>query len=161
MPHAAPIEPAFSAREESARTDSQEPSHAPSYEPASPVHEQNTLAAADHAPVRESTWEDHTTRVEPQHPVAASAPEVAAPMVAADPIVMPQHSHTAPTISAAEPASPLPPVLSLDEAGLVMIETRSDAASQPAAEPTPQLGRSRRVHAPIADEPLVQVETQK
>jgi ribonuclease E len=163
MPHATvPSEPAFSAREEPSHTSPPAPSHAPSYESASMAHEQDTFAAVDHAPARESAWEDKAVHDEPQQPVAATLPEIAASMVTADPIVMPQQTHTAPATPPAEPVSTLPPVLSLDEAGLVMIETRSDQASQqPATEPTPPLGRSRRVHASTPDEPLVQVETQK
>jgi hypothetical protein len=62
----------------------------------------------------------------------------------------------------AAPAPAMPPVLSLDAAGLVMIETRAEMALQVhAEEPKENLGRSRRLRAAVAEEPLVQVETQK
>lgn len=101
-------------------------------------------------------------------PPAVSAPamstaeaEPAAPAYTPDPIILtpappePVHRQVAPAVV-------LPPVLSLDAAGLEMVETRAEKLQQSAVvEQAPALGRSRRVHAPIPEEPLEQVETQK
>jgi ribonuclease E len=111
--------------------------------------------------------EPHVEAAPAAEPMHEDVAEAMAPVVSPDPIVLPpvqaEPARLAQTPVIQPPAQPsLPPVLSLDAAGLVMIETRPELA-QPAdqVEAPPALGRSRRTHAPIPEEPLVQVETQK
>ncbi len=150
------------------------PSHPHYVDHQDHVHDQQPAAASfTHEPQPMMEHAAPVASYQHAEPAPQAHAEVAAPMHTPDPIVLPQ--------VAAEPAKPapapvqvaapmaqvahvaqVPPVLSLDAAGLVMIETRSDFV-QPAAviDPVPQLGRSRRQHAALPDEPLVQVETGK
>ncbi|KAB2967612.1 Rne/Rng family ribonuclease [Zoogloea sp.] len=89
-------------------------------------------------------------------PVEAS---VAAPSEAAPASIEP-----APTAAAPAPVAPSAPIdlsASLEGSGLVLIETRRSTAQDAiaAAAPAQPLGRRRRSAPVIADEPLVQVET--
>jgi hypothetical protein len=89
--------------------------------------------------------------------VAIEAAPVA-PLQTEQPIVVVQ-----PALLAIKEPKPGPdPAMSLDAAGLVMIETRSDRLhADLTPEPAPSLGRARRFRAAPPQEPLVQVETQK
>jgi ribonuclease E len=103
---------------------------------------------------------------------AAPAPETAEPAREAkpgpapavynhEPVVLAQvsaESHARP----AAPAPTLPPLLSLDAAGLELVETRAGTVQYSAVEePAQNLGRTRRARPPVVEESLEQVETQK
>jgi ribonuclease E len=100
-------------------------------------------------------------RPETAEPTQEARPDPAPPVHTPEPIVLaqaPAELHARPAATA--PA--LPPLLSLDAAGLELVETRSGTVQYSAAEePAPSLGRTRRTRPPVVEEALEQVETQK
>jgi ribonuclease E len=87
-------------------------------------------------------------------PVVAEAPQpVAAPEIAPipDPIIVPQ----------APPPAPVDLDASLQQAGLVLIETNSATPRPVVAEEAPKLGRKPRAAQVVAAEPLQMVETRR
>ncbi|MDR2209325.1 MAG: Rne/Rng family ribonuclease [Azoarcus sp.] len=94
---------------------------------------------------------------------AIEAPTAIAPAVVVPAVVAPEtvkEVKTAPEKKSAPVTSDL--FGSLEETGLVMIETSSEKKAVPAAQEEPvRQGRKPRVVAVIPDEPLQQVETQK
>ena len=106
------------------------------------------------APVAEAAPPVIATAVSEAPPAieAAAAPVVAAtPAPAPDPIVVPPAPAPAPVDLGA----------SLQQAGLVMIETSNAAAHPTIAEEVPKLGRKPRPAQVIASEPLQIVETRR
>jgi ribonuclease E len=84
-------------------------------------------------------------------PVLAAAPVASAPV--ADPIVVPP--------APAPEAEPVDLSASLQQAGLVMIETSSTAPREQALPEAPKLGRKPRQVQVAAAEPLQMVETRR
>jgi ribonuclease E len=95
-------------------------------------------------------------RMEPAlAPVVPSAEPTAAPIV----------ESAAPAVPPPRPAAPRPLeqiAVELQQSGLVMVQTHPDKMTAPTpGEPEIRLGRKPKPVAPVADEPLVQVETRK
>ncbi|MFT0534162.1 Rne/Rng family ribonuclease [Castellaniella hirudinis] len=118
---------------------------------AAPVAD--TAPTPDDAP---ATAEPTTT---PQPPLAAEAP--AAPQEANAPADAGDDDAPAPQVGNSSQPIVLPPLeVSLQAAGMQMVETRAGASTAAApATPTPKLGRARKSVAQPAEEPLQQVET--
>jgi ribonuclease E len=142
-----------------------------------PVVVAETAPAAESAPAAEPAAVAATFAAEPAPavvPVVSAAPEPVAPPVAvAVPVAViepaPQAA-VAPVQAAAPVADPIivPPAPkpapvdlsgSLQQAGLVMIETSNSAPRVAVPEPTPALGRKPKPAPVLANEPLQMVET--
>ncbi len=106
-------------------------------------------------------------RMEPSlHPLVAAAPPDAAepsPATEAVPAVQTPAVQSAEKPVPSAPATPVDLSVSLQQAGLQLVETSSDKARSQAqiAVPTPALGRKPRPVPVIADEPLQIVETRQ
>jgi ribonuclease E len=127
---------------------------------ASPVQADSATEVREPVPVMQS----ETEPVQIAEPAADTSAAVsvdsapALPLHAEQRIVLVQPQRAASEVA---PAQPEPP-MSLEAAGLVMIETRSNRLHADfGSEPTPSLGRVRRFRPASPQEPLVQVETQK
>jgi hypothetical protein len=119
---------------------------------AAPTHENQEWSPAPSfaAPAPETAEPAREAKTEPAPPVHNH-----------EPVVLAQASVESHARQAA-PAPTLPPLLSLDAAGLELVETRSGTVQYSAAEETaPSLGRTRRARPPVVEEALEQVETQK
>ena len=118
------------------------------------------VAAVEETVPQETPTEPETAPV--PEPGVADAP-AAAPSFFATPVEVPLEAPAAAPVVEALPVVE-EAVATLDEplkdSGLILIETRRDAAAPVApVEPAQPLGRRRRAVAPVAEEPLVQVET--
>ena len=142
------------ARPATPRGDPSWPAVAPA--PAAPVIEAQPVEAPISTIPEPAIPEAATPVADPApapvpEPVVAQTP--AAPAPVADPIIVPAPTQPAPQVDLGA---------SLQQAGLVLIET-SGAGAHPVAapEPAPVLGRKPKAVQMVADEPLQMVETKR
>ena len=143
-----------------AATDSAETVAAPAEPTAPPLQ---PLPVAEAGSYEAPAWSALT---EEAQPVAEAAPLLEAAeaetLQEETGAALPAEPVAAPAPAAAPPSAPIDLGQTLEESGLVMIETSRDkTASFHSDEPAPALGRRPRAPQVVASEPLQQVETRK
>jgi hypothetical protein len=120
------------------------------------------LASTTHVEFAMAT-EEVAAAIAPTAAEPAAVPEIAVPPVIAEPVAT-----IAVPVEVPQPAALPPPApavvdvsASLQQAGLVMIETVSTPLQAAIVLPAPTLGRKPKIAPPVASEPLQMVETQR